>query len=78
MILTLFFFTGSRAQGSGFSLASGPQGSGFSLVKASRLEVHGRRGPRDQFFHCFFSRARGARVQVFHWGGGGGPILAPH
>ena len=60
---------GSRGQGSGFSLASGPQGSGFLRFFMGGLGGPGFRlftgvgGPRVQDFEVF----RGARVQVFHW-----------
>ena len=70
---TVFFFTGSRGQGSGFSLASRRARvqifhwffSGFSLVVQL---FHRRGGSRVQAFHCFFfftgSRGQGSGLSL--------------
>ena len=77
--LSLFFSTGSRGQGSGFSLhgLEGPgfgiftgvsKGSGFSLGwSVVRGRVGEKSNPRRARVRVFHGRARGARVQVFHW-----------
>ena len=77
-----FSRAGSGGQGSGFSLASGPgsrrvqdshrrlEGPGFGFftgLECCSREGWGNSSPRRTRVQVFHGRARGARVQVFHW-----------